>query len=141
MRPKINIVTLGVRDFQASLRFYKDGLGWNTSSASNENIAFFSLGGLVLALYPREALAADAKVSSNGSGFTGITLAYNAKSVEEVDEVLRHAERLGALIVKEAENVFWGGYSGYFADLDGHLWEVAYNPYFDFDENDNLVLP
>lgn len=141
MRPKINIVTLGVKDFKASLEFYKDGLGWKTSSASQGNIAFFPLGGIVLALYPRELLAEDAKLNQEGSGFTGITLAYNAKSVEEVDKVLSQVKKLGATIVKKAENVFWGGYSGYFSDIDGHLWEVAYNPYFDFDDNDNLVLP
>jgi len=141
MRPKMNIVTLGVRDFQASLKFYKDGLGWNISSASHENIAFFPLGGIVLALYPRQALADDAKVSSEGTGFSAITLAYNAKSIEEVDDVLKQVEKLGAKIVKKAEKVFWGGYSGYFADLDGHLWEVAYNPHFTFDDKDNLVLP
>lgn len=141
MRPKINIVTLGVRDFQASLKFYKDGLGWKTSSASNENIAFFPLGGIVLALYPRQALADDAKVTSEGTGFSAITLAYNAKSIEEVNAVLGQVERLGAKIAKKAEKVFWGGYSGYFADPDGHLWEVAYNPHFGFDEKDNLILP
>jgi len=141
MRPKINIITLGVRDFHASLKFYKDGLGWSTSSASNDNIAFFPLGGIVLALYPRQALADDAKLNSEGTGFSAITLAYNAKSFDEVNEVMQLVEKLGAKIVKKPENVFWGGYSGYFADPDGHLWEVAYNPHFGFDDNENLVLP
>ena len=141
MRQKLNIVTLGVQDLERSLKFYKDGLGWKLSSASNENIAFFQMGGVVISLYPREKLAEDAKIKSDGEGFSGITLAYNAKAEAEVDEVLKKVEALGAKIIKKAEKVFWGGYSGYFADFDGHLWEVAWNPFFEFDESDNLVLP
>jgi hypothetical protein len=141
MRPKLNIVTLGVRDIERSLQFYQKGLGWKPSSASQDDIAFFSLGGVVLALYPREKLAEDAHVNPAGSGFSGITLAHNTKSQEEVDQVLQTVENLGAKIIKKAEKVFWGGYSGYFADPDGHLWEVAWNPFFEFDEVDNLSLP
>ena len=141
MRPKLNIVTLGVNDFERSVQFYQKGLGWRPSSASQDDIAFFPLGGVVLALYPREKLAEDARVSPEGSGFSGITLAYNTKSQAEVDEVLQSVEELGAKIIKKAEKVFWGGYSGYFADPDGHLWEVAWNPFFEFDESDNLILP
>jgi uncharacterized protein len=140
MRQKLNIITLGVKDFERALRFYRDGLGWKPSS-DQEGIAFFPLGGIVLALYPREKLAEDAKMSAEGSGFSGITLAYNTKTQEEVDEVLNTVERLGAKVIKRGESVFWGGYSGYFADLDGHLWEVAWNPFFEFDESDNLLLP
>ncbi len=141
MRPRLSLVTLGVRDFERSLQFYREGLGWKPSSASQDDVAFFQLSGVVLALYPREKLAEDAQVSPQGSGFSGITLAYNAKSQEEVDLVLQTVENLGAKIVKKAQKVFWGGYSGYFADLDGHLWEVAWNPFFEFDESDNLILP
>jgi catechol 2,3-dioxygenase-like lactoylglutathione lyase family enzyme len=141
MKEKLNIVTLGVKDLERFLKFYKDGLGWKPSSASNENIAFFQMGGVVLSLYPREKLAEDVKINSGGSGFSGITLAYNAKAEAEVDEVLKRVEDLGATIVKKAEKVFWGGCSGYFVDFDGHLWEVAWNPFFEFDESDNLVLP
>ncbi|MEM9927999.1 MAG: VOC family protein [Cyanobacteria bacterium P01_D01_bin.50] len=141
MRQKLNIVTLGVKDLQRSLKFYKDGLGWEPSNASTENIAFFQMGGVVFSLYPREKLAEDLKINSDGSGFSGITLAYNANVEVEVDEVLKKVESLGATMVKKAEKVFWGGYSGYFADFDGHLWEVAWNPFFKFDESDNLVLP
>lgn len=141
MRQKLNIVTLGVEDFQRSLNFYQNGLGWKTSSASTENIAFFQLGGIVFALYPRDKLAEDVTIAPEGHGFSGITFAYNAKNEAEVDEVLRNVEKLGAKIVKKAQKVFWGGYSGYFADLDGHLWEVAWNPFFEFDDSDNLVLP
>ena len=141
MSQQLNIVTLGVKDLKRSLKFYKDGLGWEPSRASTENITFFQMGGVVFALYPRDKLAEDAKISSEGSGFSGITLAYNTKGQAEVDEVLTKVENLGATIVKKAEKVFWGGYSGYFADFDGHLWEVAWNPFFEFDESDNLVLP
>jgi uncharacterized protein len=141
MRPKLSIVTLGVKDFERALQFYQQGLGWQPSSASQDDVAFFPLGGVVLALYPRDKLAEDAQVSSEGSGFSGITLAYNTKSEIEVDEVLQAVEKLGAKIVKKAQKVFWGGYSGYFADPEGHLWEVAWNPFFGFDEADNLILP
>jgi uncharacterized protein len=140
MRQKLNLVTLGVRNFERSKQFY-EALGWKPSSASQDDIAFFPLGGVVLALYPREKLAEDAQVSSEGQGFSGVTLAYNTKSQAEVDEVLQMVEHLGAKIVKKAEKVFWGGYSGYFADPDGQLWEVAWNPFFEFDELDNLILP
>lgn len=141
MRPKLSLITLGVKDFERSLQFYHKGLGWPLSSASQGDVAFFPLDGVVLALYPREKLAEDARVSPAGSGFAGITLAYNTKSQEEVDEVLQTVANLGATIIKPAEPVFWGGYNGYFADPDGHLWEVAWNPFFGFDEADNLVLP
>jgi catechol 2,3-dioxygenase-like lactoylglutathione lyase family enzyme len=141
MRPKLSIVTLGVKDFERALQFYQQGLGWQPSSASQDDVAFFPLGGVVLALYPRDKLAEDAQISSEGSGFSGITLAYNTKSETEVDEVLQAVEKLGAKIVKKGQKVFWGGYSGYFADPEGHLWEVAWNPFFGFDEADNLILP
>ena len=140
MRQKLSIVTLGVRDLKSSLAFYCDGLGWTNSQDSNENIAFFDLGGVVLALYPKHLLAEDAGVNADGNGFSGFTLAHNTKTREEVDAVLHKAEQAGAPIVKQAQDVFWGGYSGYFSDPDGYLWEVAWNPFFAFDENDALVL-
>jgi catechol 2,3-dioxygenase-like lactoylglutathione lyase family enzyme len=141
MRQKLSLVTLGVSNLNTSLQFYRDGLGWHPSSASNDDIVFFDLGGVALSLYSRGALAEDANVNSTGMGFSGITLAHNAKSTEEVDKVLHKAGQAGAKIVKEGHNASWGGYSGYFADPDGHLWEVAWNPYFPFDEKDALVLP
>lgn len=141
MRQKLNLITLGVDDLERSLRFYRDGLGWQPSSASQDDIAFFPLSGVVLALYPREKLAEDILIDATGSGFPGVTLAYNAKNQEEVNAVLQTVEGLGAKILKPAQTVFWGGYSGYFADPDGHIWEVAWNPFFGFDEADNLILP
>lgn len=141
MRQKLNIVTLGVKDFERSIDFYQNGLGWKPSAASQDDIAFFPMGGVVLALYPREKLAEDITVPSESSGFSGVTIAYNAKDQAEVDAVLQTVASLGATILKPAQTVFWGGYSGYFADLDGHVWEVAWNPFFEFDESDNLLLP
>ncbi len=141
MKQRVSIITLGVKDFQRSLDFYKSGLGWEPSSASGENIAFFPMKGVVFALYPRDQLAADATISSNGSGFSGITLSYNTKRQEEVDQVLSKVHGLGMQIIKQAQKASWGGYHGYFADPDGYLWEVAWNPYFAFDEKDSLVLP
>ncbi|HNX60385.1 MAG TPA: VOC family protein [Spirochaetota bacterium] len=140
MRQKFNVITLGVNDLARSLAFYEKGLGWKKSPASQETIAFFQLGGIVLSLYPREALAEDIPVKNDPTGFSGITVAYNAKSEKEVDEVLAEVEKLGAKILKPGQKVFWGGYSGYFADPDGHLIEVAYNPFLQFDANDNLIL-
>lgn len=141
MRQKLNLITLGVADFQKSVDFYEKGLGWKKSAASVEELALFPLGGMVLALHPRTALAEDATVSPNGSGFSGLTISYNAKSEKEVDEVLDKIKNLGATIIKPAQKVYWGGYSGYFKDLDGHLFEVAYNPFWELDENDNIKLP
>jgi uncharacterized protein len=141
MRQKFNLITLGVDNFEKAIDFYERGLGWKKSSASQEDIAFFQLGGIVLGLYPRKLLAKDATVTEKGSGFSGITISYNAKSEQEVDEVLKEVEGLGATIIKPAQKVFWGGYSGYFKDLDGHLIEVAHNPFWSFDDDDNLILP
>jgi uncharacterized protein len=141
MRQKLNLITLGVNDFEKSVAFFEKGLGWKKSAASVEELALFPLGGIVLALHPRGDLAQDATVSPEGSGFSGITLSYNAHSEEEVNEVLAKVKKLGATIIKPAQKVFWGGYSGYFKDLDGHLFEVAHNPFWELDKNDNLKLP
>jgi uncharacterized protein len=140
MRQKINLITLGVDDFEASLDFYENGLGWKKSKESQENLALFPLGGITLALYPRQELADDATVENTISGFSGITLSFNAKSESEVNKVLAQAKEAGGKIIKPAQKVFWGGYSGYFSDPDGHLFEVAYNPFWKLDENDNLML-
>jgi uncharacterized protein len=127
MEQRLSLVTLGVADLERSRRFYEDGLGWRRGNAHAE-VVFFQLGGLVLALFARSALAADAGLQAAGSGFGGIALAYNARSRAEVDAVLGEARAAGATILKPAQDAFWGGYSGYFADPDGHPWEVAWNP-------------
>ncbi len=140
MKQHLHLITLGVRDFEKSKKFYADTLGWAPASASQDDVAFFQAGGVVLGVYPREKLAEDAITSPEGSGFSGITLAYNAQSEAEVDEIIGELKAKGVKIVKEPQKVFWGGYSSYFADPDDYHWEVAYNPFFPFDENGNLKL-
>ena len=129
MEPRISIVTLGVTDLPRSVRFYRDGLGLPLRDEDTESIAFFETRGTWLALYPRDALAIDVGIPSEGSGFPGVTLAHNVRTTGEVDELLRVAVEAGATLVKPAEDTFWGGYSGYFTDPDGHLWEIAWNPH------------
>ena len=140
MRQKLNLITLGVDDFERSVNFYENGLSWKRSSASVEGLALFPLGGITLALHPRKELAEDTTLEYQPSVFSGLTISYNTKSAEEVDEVLALVVKLGGTIVKPAQKVYWGGYSGYFKDLDGYLFEVAHNPFWELDENDNLVL-
>jgi uncharacterized protein len=141
--PRINIVTLGVRDLAASTRFYET-LGWVNSPASQEGkISFFALDNVVFGLFPRDQLADDAGVPDAGDGraFRGVTLAINANSEVEVDAFLKSAIDAGAQLVKPGQKVFWGGYSGYFADPDRHLWEVAFNPFMPLDENGLMTNP
>ncbi len=140
MNQHLHLITLGVRDFEKSKKFYTETLGWKPSSASQDDVAFFQAGGVVLAIYPREKLAEDALTSPEGQGFSGIALAYNARSESEVDEIISDLKAKGAKIVKEPQKAFWGGYSSYFADPDDYHWEVAYNPFFPFDESGNLKL-
>lgn len=132
MKAKIALITLGVEDIAKSLAFYRDGLGFQTHNYKDgdDNI-MFRLEGSWLGLYPRDELAKDASVSPEGSGFRGVTLAHNVGSKAEADRVFREAVSAGATPVKTPQDVFWGGYSGYFADPDGHLWEVAWNPFTD----------
>lgn len=138
--PRIHIVTLGVTDLPRSRRFY-EAWGFKASSASNENIAFLKGGAVVLALYGRAALAEDALAEDLPTGFAAVTLARNAASKDEVDQWFAAALAAGARELKTLQEAFWGGYSGYLADPDGHLWEFAFNPYFVFDEHGNLALP
>jgi catechol 2,3-dioxygenase-like lactoylglutathione lyase family enzyme len=140
MNQHIHLITLGVSDLERSYEFYSQTLGWEAASASNDGVKFFQAGGVVLSLFPREELAKDALVPSEGNGFAGFTLAYNAQSEIEVDEIIRDLKAKGVKILKEPQKVFWGGYSSYFADPDGNCWEVAYNPFFPFDESGNLKL-
>ena len=129
MKPIISMITLGVRDLASAIKFYEEGLGFPRMESPPE-VAFFTLNGTWLGLYGREALAEDATVSSEGEGFESFTLAHNVGSEKEVNEVVSQAVDAGATMVKTPQKVFWGGYSGYFKDLDGHLWEVAHNPLF-----------
>jgi len=132
MKAKISLIGLGVRDFAASLAFYRDGLGFPVHNhQEGEDFAMFALEGTWLSIYPRDKLAEDATVAGDGAGFSGFCLAHNVGSKAEVDAVFAHAVAVGARPVKTPRDVFWGGYSEYFADPDGHLWEVAYNPFTD----------
>jgi catechol 2,3-dioxygenase-like lactoylglutathione lyase family enzyme len=126
---RISLISLGVEDLDRSIEFYRDGLGLPLRDGPS-GIAFFMTSGTWLSLYPREKLAEDAKVEAVGSGFRGFTLAHNVRTREAVDEVMREAVAAGAQIQKRPEEASWGGYSGYFRDPDGFLWEVAWNPHF-----------
>ena len=128
MNPRISMITLGVRDLAKSIEFYENGLGFPRME-SPPTVAFFTLNGTWLGLYGHDALAEDAMVPAEGSGFGGFALAHNLASEEEVDAAMKQAVAAGATMVKEPQKVFWGGYSGYFKDPDGHLWELAHNPF------------
>jgi catechol 2,3-dioxygenase-like lactoylglutathione lyase family enzyme len=128
MEPRINFITLGVRDFDTSVKFYRDGLKFPCSWSGKGAIAFFDLNGLVLAVYPKKLLAADARLKTVGKGFGGITLSHNVKRPGDVDRIIGEVAKLGGKILKPAQDVFWGGRSGYFADPDGYPWEIAWNP-------------
>ena len=130
MKPRISMITLGVRDLPRARQFYQRGLGLPLFEFDSDEVAFFQLNGSWLGLYGWSALADDAKVSAATSGFRGFSLAHNVDSAEQVDRLIEQAIAAGATLVKPAQNTDWGGYSGYFKDLDGHLWEVAWNPHF-----------
>ena len=140
MKQAISFVTLGVGDLARSRQFYA-ALGWKESSSSNADIAFFQAGSVAFALFQREALAEDANVAAQGSGFSGVTLAHNVESEEAVVNTIAEAVAAGATLVRPADKVFWGGFRGYFADPDGFLWEVCWNPFFPLDEQGNVCLP
>ena len=139
MEQRLSVVTLGVRDLERSRMFYEEGLGWRLGNKSDQ-IVFFQANGMIIALFRWDHLAEDAQVLAAGDGFRGVTLAYCARSRSEVAAVLAEAEKAGGRILKPAQNVFWGGHSGYFADPDGHLWEVAWNPDWTLDHCGNVSL-
>ena len=134
MKSRITVLTIGVNDLERSLRFYRDGLGLDTQGIVGEEfeygaVVFFDLeNGLKLALYPRKSIAYDANIPQGSESPTEFTIGHNVSSQKEVDVVMAQAERSGAKIVKQAQKAFWGGYSGYFQDPDGHLWEIVWNP-------------
>ena len=141
---RINVICLGVKNMEKSIRFYRDGLGFRTNEKEdNPKVIFFNTSGTKFELYPLELLAQDIDETNppeTGKGFGGVTLAYNVKSESEVHEIIEQARKAGATIAKEPQKVFWGGYHAYFADPDGYYWEVAYNPYWSFDGNDMIIL-
>jgi uncharacterized protein len=140
MEQRVSIITLGVTELDRSREFY-ERLGWRRSMADAKGIVFFQADGMALALFPRTELAADASISPDGHGFSGISLAYNVRNRHEVDSVLAKAEAAGAKVLKCAQEVFWGGNSGYFSDPDGNLWEVAWNPFFAIEEDGSIRIP
>lgn len=139
MEQRLSLVTLGVADLDRSRAFY-ERLGWRPAQGDHTGVVFFQLRGLVLALFGREALAEDAAVPAAGEGFRGLALAYNTRSKTEVDAVMAEAAAAGASIPKPAQATFWGGYAGYFADPDGHLWEIAWNPFWTVAEDGSITL-
>lgn len=134
MEQRLSLVTLGVSDLARAREFYVS-MGLKPAQASTDNIVFFQLNGIALALFPRTDLAADAGVAPYGEGFSGITLAHNVRSRDEVDRLLAKVESQGGKIIRPAQEVSWGGYTGYFADPDGYLWEIAFNPYAVIDDD------
>ncbi len=141
MKPRINFVTLGVIDM-AKMRAFYERLGLVASSASNPNVTFFDANGIVLALFGYHEFAEDAGVKAGPvPDFRGVGMAWNGTSEEDVDRIMAHAKAAGATITKKAVKVFWGGYSGYFADPEGHLWEVAFNPFMPIDADGRIQLP
>lgn len=146
MEQRVSLITLGVKDLSVARKFYLDGLGWQEQSPpSNESVCFIQMNGVVFGLYSLASFAKETGLSpadpaTSELGFRGSALAYNTHSKEEVDTTLAEAKASGATIVKPAEEVFWGGYSGYFSDPDGHLWEVAWNPFAALDEEGNFRI-
>ncbi len=134
MEQRITFITLGVADLNTSIDFYENKFGWKRSEMSAGDIVFYELNGISLALYPLHELANDATVDGNGSGFKGFTIAYNARSEEEVNTLIQDFREKGIRIVKEPQKVFWGGYSSYISDPDGNLWEIAFNPFIKIGE-------
>ncbi len=140
MKPRLNLITLGVKDLKKSMKFYREALGWEPAKGSDENIVFFNQKGIILCLYPFEKLAEDAGLPAEKSSFPGITLAINQDSKEAVDVIFQKALKSGARDLIKPHETFWGGYGGYFADPDGYTWEVAWAPMWEFDKHGNLII-
>jgi uncharacterized protein len=138
MEQRVSLVTLGVADLRRARKFY-EALGWNSGAEPDDDVVFFQAGGMIVALWGRAELAADSGVEDRG-GWGGITLAYNVHSPADVDAVIAEAERAGAAIKRAGAETFWGGYSGVFADPDGHAWEVAHNPHWRLGNDGSVSL-
>lgn len=140
MEPRVSIITLGVDDLDRAVRFY-EAMGLERNEKITEGVAFFQMGGLILALWPREELARDAGIEVPGAGFPGVALAYNTRTEDEVGLVLARAEKADGRILKPARMAFFGGMQGYFTDTEGNVWEVAHNPDFPIDAEGRISLP
>ncbi len=143
MECRISMVTLGVENLERARRFYEDGLGWRPGAPTNDEVVFFQAGEMIFGLYGRKALAADAmwRGPMRDDGFSGIVLAHNVREKHQVAEVLHQAQSAGATVLKPAQDTFWGGHAGYFADPDGHVWEIAWNPHFPLTSEGAVRLP
>jgi uncharacterized protein len=139
MDQRLSVVTLGVHDIERARRFYEEGLGWRRGGGEGD-VAFYQAGGMIVALYEWPKLAEDAGVEEKGSGFRGVTLAFNARSKDEVSSVLEEARAAGAKVHVEPRDTFWGGHDAYFADPDGHLWEIAWNPFWSINDDGDVSL-
>ena len=139
MEQRVSLITLGVRDLARARAFY-EGVGWTTRAEPGDDVVFFQAGGMVMALWDRASLAEDSGVD-DGGGWGGITLAHNVRSSSEVDRVVEEARAAGATITREPGETFWGGYSGAFADPDGHPWEVSHNPRWTITDDGSIELP
>jgi predicted lactoylglutathione lyase len=140
MQPRLNIVTLGVKNLQKSSNFYQNALGWKPTKNSDDKIVFFNHQGIVLGLYPIDKLAEDAMISPDGKGFSGITLAINLDKKEKVDELHEKVIKNGGKELVAPRETFWGGYDSYFADPDGFPWEIAWAPFWQYDEQGSLKI-
>lgn len=140
MEPRISIVTLGVHDLDRAAAFY-EAMGLERHKRFTDGVAFFQMGGLILALWPREELAGDAGLPAEALAGSGVALAYNTRSPQEVAEILDRAQKAGGRVLKPAQQAFWGGMQGYFEDTEGNLWEVAWNPDFPIDAEGRISLP
>ena len=140
MKPRLNIVTLGVKDLGQSKAFYQKALGWEPTKDSDDKIVFFNHGGIILGLYPIDKLAEDAEISPARSGFSGVTLAINLDTKEAVQELYDTVIRNGGKSLVEPRETFWGGYDAYFADPDGNAWEIAWAPFWKYDEQGSLIV-
>ena len=139
MQPRITIIGIGVKDLAKANQFYLETLGWEKTESSNDEITFIKLNGIYLSLYPIDKLGEDATVELGDAPFRPVTFAHNLPSEESVNSLFKSLKEKGVQIIKEPQKVFWGGYSGYFSDPDGNLWEVAHNPYMVLDEAGNIV--
>ena len=138
MEQRLSLVTFGVRDLARARAFY-EAMGWKSGAAPADDVVFFQAAGMIIALWGRDQLAEDSCVTDSG-GWGGITVAYNARSPEEVDEVLAQAEAAGGTVPRRGAETFWGGYSGIFIDPDGHPWEVAHNPHWTIADDGSVHL-
>ena len=139
MEQRLTYITLGVNDLKRMTDFYENVFGWKREKGSSEGVTFFKLNGIILSLFGREALAEDAGISSEGTGFKPFSLAYNLSSEKEVDELYAVLESKGAKVIKRPQKVFWGGDSSYIADPEDNLWEIAYNPYLSLDNKGDVI--